>query len=169
MPIPWQSSADEFVRILRTRGVEPGAVCDVEAVWDAFCEFLQVGVDGIEGPESDGDGFIVQWGRWDWNGNRPAMSFGRQLAVSAGHRSDDPEWQPEYWQVEVQLVFEEGPGWVDLDRLGHQDTGFDFEEIGPARALALGRIRGLLPSYPQVEALWRARGVCGGVTFERAG
>jgi hypothetical protein len=56
-----------FAQILRQRGVEPDAVRDVQAAWDAFGEFLQIEIEGTEGPKNDGDGFIVQWGRWDWN------------------------------------------------------------------------------------------------------
>lgn len=32
----------------------------MEAAWAAFVEFVQVPVEGIEGPEDDGDGFIVE-------------------------------------------------------------------------------------------------------------
>ncbi|MFC8434633.1 hypothetical protein [Streptomyces sp. NPDC057253] len=142
---------------------------DVEVAWGAFCEFLQVGIDGIEGPEDDGDGFIVQWGRWDWNDGRPALSFGRQLAVSAGHGPEGLEWQPEYWQVELQLVFAEDPAWADLDSLGRQDTGFRFDGIGVPRAAALGGIRSSLRSYPQLAALWQAEPLRCDLTLERAG
>ncbi|MEU3930613.1 hypothetical protein AB0E85_00910 [Streptomyces sp. NPDC029044] len=90
MPIPWRSSADAFAQILRQRGVEPDAVRDVGAAWEAFGEFLQVEIAGIEGPENDGDGFIVEWGRWDWNDDQPALSFGRQVAVTEPDERDDP-------------------------------------------------------------------------------
>ena len=169
MLIPWQSSAETFARILRRRGVEPDSVRDVEVAWGAFCEFLQVGVDGIEGPEDDGDGFIVQWGRWDWNGGRPAMSFGRQLAVSVGHGPDEAAWEPEYWQVELRLVFAEGPGWADLDSLGRQDTGFRFGGMGMGRAVVLGEMRGPLQSYPQLGALWQAGPLRSDLALERVG
>lgn len=154
---------------MRRRGVEPDAVRDVEVAWQAFCEFLQVGVEGIEGPDDDGDGFIVQWGRWDWNGDRPALSFGRRLAVSAAHGRDDPAWQPEYWHVELQLVFAEDPAWVDLGSLARQDTGFRFDGIGGSRATALGEIRSLLTSYPQLAALWQAEPLRSDLALECAG
>lgn len=171
MPIPWQSSADAFAQVFRQRGIEPDAVRDVEAAWEAFGEFLQIEIAGIEGPENDGDGFIVQWGRWDWNDDQPALSFGRQLAVTAAGkrdgRCDDPDAQPEYWQVELQLTFGEDPAWADLDNLGHQDTGFDFDEIGAPRTAALGRIRRFVESYPQLAALWRAEPARSDLTLDR--
>ncbi|MEU6087190.1 hypothetical protein ABZ865_10345 [Streptomyces sp. NPDC047085] len=168
MPIPWRSSADMFAQILRQRGVEPDAVRYVQAAWDAFGEFLQIEIEGIEGPENDGDGFIVQWGRWDWNNDQPALSFGRQLAVCEVGR-DDPYRQPEFWQVELQLIFGEDPAWADLGSLGHQDTGFDFDEVGAPRTAALGRIRRFLESYPQLAAMWRAEPIRSDLTIERAG
>jgi hypothetical protein len=168
MPIPWRSSADTFARILRQRGVEPVAVRDVEAAWDAFGEFLQIEIEGIEGPENDGDGFIVQWGRWGWNDDQPALSFGRQLAVTEVGERDGPYGQPEYWQVELQLIFGEDPAWADLDSLGHQDTGFDFDEVGSPRTVALGRIRRFIESYPHLAAIWRAEPIRSDLTLERA-
>ena len=97
------------------------------------------------------------------------MSFGRQLAVYAGHGPDESAWQPEHWQVELRLVFAEGPGWADLDSLGRQDTGFRFDGIGVPRAAALGRIRSSLPSYPQLAALWQAEPLLSDLVLERAG
>ncbi|MFF2132247.1 hypothetical protein ACFVW1_44260 [Streptomyces olivochromogenes] len=98
---------DVFARILRQRAVEPESVRDVDAAWDAFGEFLQVEVEGIERLENDGDGFIVEWGRWGWNDDQPSMSFGRLLAVNGADHRDAPDRQPEYWKVELQLVFGE--------------------------------------------------------------
>ncbi|MFD5572680.1 hypothetical protein [Streptomyces cadmiisoli] len=169
MPIPWRSSADMFAQILKRRGVEPDAVRDVPAAWDAFGEFLQIEIAGIEASENDGDGFIVQWGRWDWNDNQPALSFGRQLAVTEVGEPDERYWQPEYWQVELQLIFREDPAWADLASLGHQDTGFDFDEVGPPRTAALERICRFLDLYPQLAAIWRAEPICSDLTIERAG
>lgn len=169
MPIPWRSSADAFAQILRQHGVEPDAIRDVEAAWEAFGEFLQVEIAGIEGPENDGDGFIVEWGRWDWNDDQPALSFGRQLAVTEPDGRDDPHWQPEYWKVELQLIFGEDPAWADLDSVGHQDTGFDFDGIGAPRTAALGRIRHFMESYPQLAAMWRAEPTRSDLTLDRAG
>ncbi|WP_405766582.1 hypothetical protein OG539_15400 [Actinacidiphila glaucinigra] len=110
MPIPRRSAAEALSRTLRRHGAAPDAVSDVGAAWEAFAEFLAVEVEGVE--EADGDGFIAEWGRWDWNDDLPALSFGRLLAVrdtggDAAHR------QPEYWKVELQLCFAEDPAWAD--------------------------------------------------------
>jgi hypothetical protein len=169
MPIPWRSSVDVFARTLRQRAVEPDSVRDVGAAWDAFGEFLQIEIEGIERPENDGDGFIVEWGRWGWNDDQPALSFGRLLAVNEADDSDDPDWQPEYWKLELQLIFGEDPAWANLDSLGHQDTGFDYAEIGAPRLAALGETRRFIESYPQLAAIWRAEPTRSSLTLERAG
>lgn len=169
MPIPWRSGPDVFARILRQHAVDPDAVCDVDAAWDAFCAFLQVEVEGIEGPEHDGDGFIVEWGRWGWQDGDPSLSFGRQLAVTGPGDRGDPYWQPEYWKLALELVFAEDPAWADLDELGHQNTGFDFAEIGPRRVAALAETRGFLASYPQLVSLWRAVPARSSLTLEHVG
>ncbi|MEU7662324.1 hypothetical protein AB0B60_28110 [Streptomyces lincolnensis] len=136
--------------------MEADAVRDVTAAWAAFGEFLQIDVDGIEPPQDDGDGFIAEWGRWSWNDDQPALSFRRRLAVTGAGELGDPDCQPEYWAVELLLVFAEDPAWADLDSLGHQNTGFDFTAIGAARTAALGDARRFMASYPQLVAMWRA-------------
>lgn len=158
-----------FARILRQRGLEPDAVGDVDAAWDAFGEFLQIEVEGIEPPENDGDGFIVEWGRWDWNDDQPSLSFGRLLAVGDGGDRDAPDRQPEYWKVELELVFAEDPAWADLDGLGHQDTGFDHREIGAPRIAALREMRRFIESYPPLAAMWRTAPTHSGLALDRAG
>ncbi|MGW1674481.1 hypothetical protein [Streptomyces sp. NPDC002324] len=154
---------------MRQRGIEPDAVHNVDAAWDAFGEFCQVEVDGIERPRDDGDGFIAEWGRWDWNDDQPSLSFGRLLAVTGAGGRDDPEWQPEYWKVELQLVFAEDPAWADLGSLRCQDTGYNFDEIGTPRAAALVKVRRFITSCPQLAAMWRAEPTRSELTFEQAG
>ncbi|WP_181649667.1 hypothetical protein [Streptomyces sp. WAC00263] len=166
MPVSWRSSADAFAEILQRRGVEPDAVVDVEAAWEAFEEFVQVSLTGIEGPENDGDCIIAQWGKWDWNEEQPTLSFGRQLAVSEGDRRD-PDWQPAYWLVELELRFADDPAWSDIDSVGLQDTGFDAAEIGAPRTAVLADIHRLVHSYPQLAAMWRAQPVRSRVALER--
>jgi hypothetical protein len=169
MPIPWRSSAEVFAQILRRHGVEPDAVRDVDAAWDAFGEFLQIEIGGIEGRENDGDGFIAEWGRWGWNDDRPALSFGRLLAVSDAGERDDPYWQPEYWKVELQLCFAEDPAWADLDSVGFHDSGFDYDEIGAPRTAALGAMRRFIECYAQLAAMWRAEPTLSHLSLEQAG
>ncbi|MFB6560376.1 hypothetical protein ACFCYH_16070 [Streptomyces sp. NPDC056400] len=75
MAAHWKNSHEVFVLVLRRHGLAPDAIDDVARAWSAFQEFVQVPVDGIEPAEDDGDGFIVQWGRWSWNDDRPALVF----------------------------------------------------------------------------------------------
>lgn len=154
---------------MRSRGLDPDAVDNVETAWVAFGEFLQTGVDGVLGPDDDGDGFIVEWGRWGWNDHRPALSFGRQLAVSDSGDRGDPYWQPDYWKVDLQVSFAPDPAWDDLERVPFHDTGFDFKEIGPLRTAALVESRSFVQSYPQLRAMWQGRPVHSCLMFEQVG
>ncbi|MFB7289957.1 hypothetical protein [Actinacidiphila glaucinigra] len=168
MSVPWRSAADVLAETLRRHGAAPDAVHDVGAAWDAFAEFLAVEVGGVE--EADGDGFIVEWGRWDWNDDLPALSFGRLLAVhDTGGDGDSAHRQPEYRKVELQLCFAEDPAWAELDDLGLQDTGFDHHVIGAPRRAALAETLRLIQSHPQLAAMWRATPVRSAVASERAG
>jgi hypothetical protein len=109
--VSWQSSIEVFSGLLRQRGVDPDAVADVHGAWAAFEEF--------------------QWGRWSWNDSRPSLSFTRQLAIPD---AEDPDGQPGYWQVELEMTFPDVPSLVDLGELNESSTGFSFDPIGPPRA-----------------------------------
>jgi hypothetical protein len=151
MSVSWQSSIEVFSRLLRQGGVDPDAVADVHAAWAAFEEFLQTQLDGVASGE-DVDGFIVQWGRWSWNDNRPSLSFSRQLAIAD---AEDPDWQPSYWQVELEMTFPDAPSLADLDELNESSTGFSFDRIGPTRAAELASTRDhYLTLYPQLRTLF---------------
>jgi hypothetical protein len=155
MSVAWQSGAEALGQLLRRRGIEPDAVMDVEAAWTAFGEFVQTPVDGIvSGDDSDADGFIVQWGCWSWNDERPSLSFTRQLAVPD---PEDPDGQPSYWHVELELIFQDEASLVGLDELNESDTGFSFDPVGPARDAELAALHDhYLGLYPQLRALWYA-------------
>ncbi|MGW6732299.1 hypothetical protein [Streptomyces sp. NPDC055013] len=71
--------------------------------------------------------------------------------------------------MELQLVFTEDPAWADLDSLGHQDTGYDFDEIGPRRTAALREMRRFIESCPSLAAMWRTEPTRSELTLERAG
>ncbi|MFD8071580.1 hypothetical protein ACFV3E_02815 [Streptomyces sp. NPDC059718] len=71
--------------------------------------------------------------------------------------------------MELQLIFGEDPAWADLDNLGHQDTGLDYEEIGVPRTAALREMRRFIESYPQLAAMWRAEPTRSELSLERAG
>jgi hypothetical protein len=100
---------------------------------------------------------------------RPALSLGRLLAVRDDGDRDDPSWQPEYWQIGLEVLFADDPAWSDLGTLPHQDTGFDFAEIGQPRLVALAAARAMVESFPQLRAMWRAQPVRSSLTLERAG
>lgn len=155
MPISWRAGAEAFGQILREHGLDPDAIADVIVAWTAFEEFVQLEVDGIVSTdESDADGFIVQWGRWSWNGNRPSLSFTRQLAVPD---PDDLFLQPSYWHVELEMTFQDEPSLAGLGELNESSTGFSFEPIGPERTAELAAIHThYLGLYPELRALWRA-------------
>ncbi|MFE2309832.1 hypothetical protein [Streptomyces sp. NPDC059411] len=173
MSIPWRSSAAALQEILGRHGVTPGGACAMEAAWAAFEEFVQVPVEGIEATDDDGDGFIVEWGVWDWNAGRPAVSLGRLLAVNDdgdgdGDRSD-PYWQPQYWKVEFQACFAEDPAWAGLHVSGAGDSGFDHAAIGGPRADALSATLRLIEQDPLLSAMWRSTPTHTEVTLDRAG
>ena len=165
--MPWPSSVDVFGQVLRRHGVDPDAVADVGAAWAAFEEFLQIEVDGTVSPEDeDGDGFIVQWGRWSWNDNRPSLSFTRQLGIPD---ADDPHGQPSYWQIDLAMTFEDEPDLAGIDELNESDTGFSFTPIGPERAAELTELRTHdLGLYPQLQAIWNSRPIKTKLTMYQA-
>ncbi|MEU4150079.1 hypothetical protein [Streptomyces sp. NPDC026659] len=168
MSIPWRSSTAVFEQMLGRHGVVAGART-MEAAWAAFAEFLQVPVEGIEGPEDDGDGFIVEWGVWDWTGNRPALTLGRLLAVNEIGDRRDPYWQPQYWKVEFQACFAEDPAWASLYISGGGDSGFDHAAIGRPRADALAATRRFIDQDPLLSVMWRSAPTDIDVTLHRAG
>ncbi|MFK0017425.1 hypothetical protein [Streptomyces sp. NPDC091027] len=171
MSIHWCSSAAAFEQILGRHGVAAGA-CTMEAAWAAFEEFVQLPVEGIEGPENDGDGFIVEWGVWDWSENRPALSLGRLLAVNDADDVDgrqDPYWQPQYWKVEFLACFAEAPALVHPRISEGGDSGFDHAAIGEPRAGALEATRRFIVQDPLLSEIWESVPVDIAVTLDRAG
>ncbi|MFF4898097.1 hypothetical protein [Streptomyces sp. NPDC001068] len=117
---------------------------------------------------SEGDAFIVEWGVWDWTGNRPAVSLGRLLAVNEIGDRQDPYWQPQYWKVELQACFAEDPAWADLHISGGGDSGFDHAAIGEPRADALAETRRFIDQEPILNAMWRSTPIGIEVMQERA-
>ncbi|MFJ5138958.1 hypothetical protein [Streptomyces sp. NPDC088707] len=167
MSISWRTSAAVFEQLLGRHGVTAGA-CIMEAAWAAFEEFVQVPLEGIEGPEDDGDGFIVEWGVWDWTQNQPALSLGRLLAVNEDGDRQDQHWQPQYWKVAFQACFAEDPAWADLRINGAGDSGFDHAAIGEPRADALAQTRHFIDQDPLLSAMWRSAPIDIEVTLDRA-
>jgi hypothetical protein len=120
--VDWQAGPNLLASILRRHGQALDAMTDTITVWTAFAEFAQTKLAGIDArPDSDADGFILQWGRWSWNNNRPSMSFIRQVAVPCeGDQSGDCV---ELWQIELVLFYEDS---VMLSSHSDQTMGFYF-------------------------------------------
>lgn len=167
MAIPWRNSAAEFARILRAHGTDLDAVTDVDAAWAAFEEFLQVEIAGIDSDENDGDGFNVEWGRWTWTDRRPALAFRRLLGVLDTEDRQDPQDQPEYWTVELELSFAEDPAWADLNLPEYVGAGLKHYRLGAERRAAMVEEREYLGTFPQLAALWRAEPIHSRVVLEQ--
>lgn len=166
MTISWRDSAEEFARTLRAHGVDPGAVADVNLAWTAFEEFLQIEIDGIDSHDNDGDGFSIEWGRWVWAGRRPCLAFRRLLGVLDTEDRQDPQDQPEYWTVELELSFAEDPAWADLNIYEYVGAAFEHHPLGEERRAALAEERRYVQTFPQLAALWRAKPIHSRVVLE---
>ena len=156
MGVWWRDSPEVLARLLREHGQDPERVTDVEAAWQAFRSFLACPVNGLEpDPDSDADGFIVQWGRYSWNDKRPSLTFTRHFAVDVRATWPESDWyQPEHWQVNLDLVFDDAPALADIDQLGTADTGFDFSPPGPEQDHAFREVEWEIQQYPTLQALW---------------
>ena len=164
MSVSWQSSIEVFSRLLRGRGLDPDSVADVHAAWAAFEEFLQTPLEGVASGE-DADGYIVQWGRWSWNDSRPNLSFTRQLAIPD---AEDPDGQPSYWQVDLEMTFSDVPSLTGLDELNESSTGFGFDPVGPLRAAELTSIHDhYLTLYPQLRTLFDSAPAKSGLSLQQ--
>lgn len=117
---------------------------------------LELDVDGLEtAPDSDADGFAVSWGRYSWHGGLPSLSFHRYLAVDVSADWTETEWyQPEYWQVGLDMVFAESPDLADLDTLNTQDSGIYYERPGPKMDEALREALWEIEQQPTLQVLW---------------
>jgi hypothetical protein len=152
----WRNSADVLREIIRQQGADPDRVESPESTWRAFCGFLLVAFDGLDTEsDSDADGFIVQWGRNSWNDGLPSLSFTRRFAVDVRAEWVEADWyQPEYWQVDLVMVFPDHPTLADLGELNTQDSGFYFERPGPEFDNALREALWEFGQYPTLQALW---------------
>ena len=156
-----------FAQILRRHGVDQDSVTDVEAAWGAFAEFLQLDIDCLDPtPDSDADGFIIQWGRRSWSDNLLILTFTRQLAIVDVGDHDDSYWQPELWQLDLEMAFDDEADLIGLDRLDVQDTGFRFPPVGPLRAAALTDTWAETQRHAPVRAAWIATPAGSGLSFE---
>ncbi|GAA0976234.1 hypothetical protein GCM10009555_035430 [Acrocarpospora macrocephala] len=130
------------------------------AAWAAFAEFAQTNIAGIDTrPDSDSDGFILQWGRWSWNDHRPSMSFTRQVAVPC--ENDQFEGLVELWQIELVLFYEDS---VALSSYSDQDTGFYFPNGDEEWQVALMEGQ----DFPPLQAVAKTAPVSSSLTLEHA-
>jgi hypothetical protein len=169
--IAWRDSPGVLVELLRRHDLDPRQVDNVDLAWKAFCEFLAQPVDGLEpGPGSDADGFIIQWGRYGWHDRLPSLTFTRQFAVDVRATWTETDWyQPEYWQVALDLVFPDAPRLADLDQLTVQDTGFDFSPPGPQRDHAISEAECEIRRHATLQTLWAGTPLRSAVTLDQAG
>lgn len=155
MGVGWRDSPEVLAGLLREHGQDPDQVTNVEAAWQAFRSFLANPIDGLEPDDSDADGFIIQWGRWGWNDRRPSLTFTRQIAVNARATWTESDWyQPELWQLNLELIFNDAPELADLDQPEMRIPGFDFSPPGPEQDHALREIERKVQQYPTLQALW---------------
>jgi hypothetical protein len=75
----------------------------------------------------------------------------------------DPGEQPDYWQVDLTLVFGDAAGLAALDDGYESDTGFCFEPAGPRRDAAVAKAE----QYPQLQAAFNAMPLHSELSFER--
>jgi hypothetical protein len=168
--VAWRDSHEVLARLLREHGQDPDRVTNVEAAWQAFQSFLAHPVDGLEaGPDSDADGFIVQWGRYGQKDGRPSLTFTRQFAVDVRATWAEPDWyQPDHWQVNLELAFDDAPALADLGELAVADTGFDFRPPGPEQDEAFRDVEWEIHQYPALRALWASTPAVSGITVYQA-
>lgn len=158
MRVWWRESPEVFARLLGEHGQDPAHVTNVESAWQAFRSFLACPVDGLEpGPDSDADGFVLQWGHYSWNDKHPSLTFTRQFAVDVRGTWTEQDWyQPEYWQVELDLVFDDEPALAGIDQPRPRNTGFDFSPPGPGQERARRDADQKIRNYPALRALWES-------------
>jgi hypothetical protein len=168
--VAWRDSHEVLARLLRELGQDPDRVTSVEATWQAFRSFLAHPVDGLEpDPDCDADGFVVQWGRYGWQDRRPSLTFTRQFAVDVRATWPEPGWyQPEYWQVNLELVFDDVPALADIGELEVADSGFDFSPPGPEQDRALSDVEWEIQQYPALRALWASTPAVSSITVDQA-
>lgn len=167
MVTSWRDGREVFARLLRQHGADPDHVGSVAAAWDAFQDFAQVELAGVE-PGEDGEALGIGWGVSSWNDELPALYFARHLAVIDLGNRDDEFWQPQYWSVDLELLFAEHPSWEGLNEMAWRGSEAYYAPIGSARAASLTEAAEYARSFPQVAALWQATPIRSNLSLERA-
>jgi hypothetical protein len=168
--IAWRNSHEVLADLLRQHGQDPTRVGSADVAWQAFREFLALPVDGLEPDrEDERDAFGVQWGRYSWNDGLPSLSFTRLYAVDVHATWTEPDWyQPEYWRVDLVLIFADAPALADLDQLNVQNSGFDSSPPGPEQDNAFREVEWEIQHYPTLQALWASTPLRSNVQLDRA-
>jgi hypothetical protein len=103
------------------------------------------------------------------NDGLPSLSFTRQFAVDVRAEWTETDWyQPEYWQVNLVMVFPDQPALADLDRLNTHNSGFYFERPGAGMEEALREVLWEFGQYPTLQTLWASTPLRSAVVLERA-
>ncbi|MFD0733104.1 hypothetical protein [Planotetraspora mira] len=79
---------------------------------------------------------------------------------------DDPYWQPELWQLDLEMAFNDEPDLLGLHRLDIRNTGFRFEPIGAPRAAELAEMRADMQRYAPLQAVLSAIPASSQLSFE---
>ena len=91
------------------------------------------------------------------------------FAVDVRATWTETDWyQPEYWQLDLALVFPDAPELADLGRLDVQDSGFDFSPPGPDQEHAFREVEWEIDHYPTLRALWSAAPLSSSISLDRA-
>jgi hypothetical protein len=98
-------SGDVLHRMVLAAGVDPAhpTASDVLRTWQVFQQFSALEVDGILGPDEDGDGLLVQYGVYDWgdeDGEHFSFDFTRQFI------HDDGGEDHEFSQLNCTFVYD---------------------------------------------------------------
>ncbi|NUR74175.1 MAG: hypothetical protein HOU81_25480 [Hamadaea sp.] len=155
--------------MLRQQGHDPDRVGSPEAAWPVFRAFLAMDLDGLETSEgTDADGFAISWGRYSWNDDLPSLSFERYMAVDVPADWTETEWyQPEYWRLDLDMIFADSPAFSDIDKLNTQDSGIYYERSRPAMETALREALWEIEQHPTLRALWTSTPMRSTIDLER--
>jgi len=92
------------------------------------------------------------------------------MAVDVRATWMETDWyQPEYWQVSLELIFGDAPELADVGQLEYQDTGFDFSKPGPEQDAAFREVEWEIKQYPPLQALWASSPVRSSLNLDQAG
>ncbi|MBT8225896.1 MAG: hypothetical protein HKP61_03065 [Dactylosporangium sp.] len=107
----------------------------------------------------------MQWGRCFSNRALASLPLTRQLAIAETCDRDDPDGQSEFWQLDLQMSFDDRSDPIDFASLRTVNTDFCFDQIGSQRAAALLTIRSDLDQQPLLRRMWHMVPTSSELTF----